>query len=128
MTLRLKQGWDDYSPETVEEFLRAGDEGSAHPSRLKAIELLEGIGSVLDVGCGTGVMFELIRRHRPSIDYAGIDVTEQFVRSAQRRFPSDAQRFRQGSIFDLQADGRQFDVVLCRHVLEHLPDYKPAVE
>jgi SAM-dependent methyltransferase len=105
-----------------------GHEGREHPSRLKAIELLEGMTSVLDVGCGTGVMFELIRERRPDLDYLGIDVTAQFIAAARERFPAQAERFREGSLYELDRLPGVFDAVLSRHILEHLPDYVPAVQ
>ena len=124
---RLKETWRRYTPAQVRDFLRVGHEGRDHPSRLKAVELLEGMDSVLDVGCGTGVMFELIRARRPHLDYLGIDVTAQFVAAARERFPAEAARFREGSLYDLDRLPGEFDAVLCRHILEHLPDYEPAV-
>ena len=126
--MRLRNRWRNYTPEQVEEFMRVGAEGRVHPSRATAVRLLEGMASVLDVGCGTGVMFELIHECRPDLDYLGIDTTEQFVQAARRRFPDNAERFRQGSLYELDHLGRTFDAVLCRHVLEHLPDYAPAVQ
>jgi SAM-dependent methyltransferase len=84
--------------------------------------------SVLDVGCGTGVMFELLRTRWPDLDYTGIDVTGEFVEEARRRYPADAARFERRSLFELDGWGRVFDAVLARHVLEHLPDYRPAVQ
>ena len=126
--MRLRESWRHFKPDQVRDFLRAGHEGRDHPSRLKAIELLEGMTSVLDVGCGTGVMFELIRERRPELDYLGIDVTPQFVAAARGRFPADARRFREGSLYELDGLPGAFDAVLCRHILEHLPDYAPAVQ
>lgn len=126
--MRLRETWGRFTPAQVRDFLRVGHEGRAHPSRLKAVELLEGMTSVLDVGCGTGVMFELIRERRPDLDYLGIDVTAQFVAAARERFPADAARFREGSLYALDRLPGVFDAVLCRHVLEHLPDFVPAVE
>ena len=125
---KLKETWRRFTPAQVRDFLRVGHEGRDHPSRLKAVELLEGMSSVLDVGCGTGVMFELIREKRPDLDYLGIDVTAQFVAAARERFPAEAARFREGSLYDLDRLPGQFDAVLCRHILEHLPDYAPAVQ
>jgi SAM-dependent methyltransferase len=126
--VRLRETWGRFTPAQVRDFLRVGHEGRAHPSRLKAVELLEGMTSVLDVGCGTGVMFELIRERRPDLDYLGIDVTAQFVAAARERFPADAARFREGSLYALDRLPGVFDAVLCRHILEHLPDFVPAVE
>ena len=110
---RLKETWRRFTPAQTRDFLRVGHEGRDHPSRLKAVELLAGMTSVLDVGCGTGVMFELLRERRPDLDYLGIDVTA---------------RFREGSLYDLDRLPGEFDAVLCRHILEHLPDYTPAVQ
>jgi len=125
---RLKETWRRFTPAQVRDFLRVGHEGRDHPSRLKAVELLEGMTSLLDVGCGTGVMFELIREKRPDLDYLGIDVTAQFVAAARERFPAEAARFRESSLYDLDRPPGEFDAVLCRHILEHLPDYAPAVQ
>src|SRR5262249_35298893 len=100
---RLKETWRRFSPAQVRDFLRVGHEGRDHPSRLKAVELLAGMSSVLDVGCGPGVIFELIREKRPDLDYLGIDVTAQFVAAARERFPAEAARFRESSLYDLTA-------------------------
>jgi SAM-dependent methyltransferase len=126
--MKLKESWRFYSDDQVRAFLRTGVEGKDHPSRRKTLELLAGMTSVLDVGCGTGVLYELIREHHLPIEYLGLDVTERFVEEARRRFPEDQARFQQGSLFDLNGLGRRFDAVVARHVLEHLPDYVPAVQ
>lgn len=126
--MRVKEMWRHYTPAQVRDFLRDGHEGREHPSRLKALELLRGMRTVLDVGCGTGVMFELCRERRPDLDYLGIDVTAQFVAAARERFPADSARFREGSLYDLTKLPGSFDAVLCRHILEHLPDFAPAVQ
>ncbi len=126
--MRLRESWRRFTPEQIRDFLRTGHEGRDHPSRAKALALLEGMRSVLDVGCGTGVMFELVRERRPDLDYVGVDVTPQFVEAARQRFPDAAERFRELSLYELDRLGRTFDAVLARHILEHLPDYAPAVQ
>ena len=73
--MRLRESWRHFKPEQVRDFLRVGHEGRDHPSRLKALDLLQGMSSVLDVGCGTGVMFDLLRERRPDLHYLGLDVT-----------------------------------------------------
>ena len=126
--MRVKETWRRYTSAQVKDFLRVGYEGREHPSRLRTIELLQGMTSVLDVGCGTGVMFELLRERRPDIDYLGIDVTAQFVAAARERFPADAAQFQEGSLYELAKLPGVYDAVLCRHILEHLPDWEPAVQ
>jgi len=126
--MKLKEGWRHWMPDQAKSFLRTGPEGQDHLSRQTALRLLRGLSSVLDVGCGTGVMFELIRNHRLELDYLGIDVTGTFLRVARKLYPKDRHRFRRMSLYDLAKFRRKFDAVLCRHVLEHLPDYAPAVQ
>jgi SAM-dependent methyltransferase len=126
--MRFKENWWRFTDSQVGDFLRTGTEGKGHPSRLAVVRLLEGMTSVLDAGCGTGVMFELLKETRPEIDYVGVDVTQKFVDAARARFPADAARFRCQSFLTLSELGRPFDAVICRHVLEHLPDYVPSVQ
>jgi len=126
--LKLKENWRHWTPELAKIFLRSGPEGKTHPPRVKVLNLLEGMSSVLDVGCGNGVMFEMIRKKALDLDYLGVDVTEKLLNVARELFPADAHRFRCMSLYDLKKFTRSFDAVVCRHVLEHLPDYVPAVE
>jgi SAM-dependent methyltransferase len=126
--MKLKEGWKNRTDRAVTEFLRDGYEGHRHPSRLKTITLLDGLHSVLDVGCGTGVMFEVLQITRPEMHYVGVDVTERFIEEARSRHPSYADRFLVRSVFELGSLQRTFDAVLCRHLLEHLPDYAPAIQ
>jgi SAM-dependent methyltransferase len=127
-SLKVKENWRHWTPELAKIFLRCGPEGKSHPSRVRVLSLLQGQSSVLDVGCGNGVMFEMIRERRPDLDYCGIDVTEKLLEVARELFPADAHRFRRMSLYDLKTLRRNFDAVVCRHVLEHLPDYVPAVQ
>jgi len=126
--LKVKENWRNWTPELTKIFLRSGPEGKSHPSRVRVLSLLQGLSSILDVGCGNGVMFEMIRERKLDLDYLGIDVTERLLQVARQLFPADAHRFRQMSLYDLKKLRRKFDAVVCRHVLEHLPDYVPAVQ
>ena len=126
--MKLKESWQQFSEAQVADFLRTGYEGVHHPSRIKVLNLLHGMGSVLDVGCGTGVTFELLQEQRPELDYVGIDTTDKFIKAAKMRYPQHAHRFHHGSLYELHKPNRRFDAVLCRHILEHLPDFIPAVQ
>ena len=110
--LKVKENWRHWTPELAKIFLRSGPEGKNHPSRARVLDLLEGISSVLDVGCGNGVMFEMIREKELDLDYLGIDVTEKLLRVARELFPADARRFRRMSLYDLKKLRRKFDAVV----------------
>jgi len=85
--MKLKESWRHWTADHARSFLRTGPEGKDHLSRQTAVRLLRGMSSVLDVGCGTGVMFELIRDCRLELDYLGIDVTETFLEVARNLYP-----------------------------------------
>ncbi len=97
-SLKLKEHWRHWTPELAKIFLRSGPEGKTHPSRMKVLNLLEGLSSVLDVGCGNGVMFEMIREKGLDLDYLGVDVTEKLLNVARELFPAEAHRFRHRSL------------------------------
>ena len=113
--MRFKENWWRFTDSQVGDFLRTGTEGKGHPSRLAVVRLLEGMTSVLDAGCGTGVMFELLKETRPEIDYVGVDVTQKFVDAARARFPADAARFRCQSFLTLSELGRHYLGGLLAH-------------
>lgn len=94
--------------------------------RIRRILRVENPGSVLDVGCGPGVEYEGIVRAGLSVRYTGVDVTSQMIDVAKSKFP-DA-KWIVGDIYDLPFPDRSFELVMCRAVLEHLPDYTGALK
>lgn len=74
--------------------------------------------SFLDVGCNTGFGVEAARR----LGYraTGIDLSGEAIEIAQRLYPENT--FVTGTAQELAARGEQFDAVLCREVIEHLPE------
>ncbi len=42
---------------------------------------------ILDLGCGLGHLYEYIRKQRWNINYAGIDISKDFVNECRRKFP-----------------------------------------
>lgn len=46
-------------------------------------------GSLLDFGCGLGHLCEFMAQHFPNLEYAGVDILEDFVNAAKRRRPED---------------------------------------
>jgi 2-polyprenyl-3-methyl-5-hydroxy-6-metoxy-1,4-benzoquinol methylase len=81
--------------------------------------------SVLDVGCGDGTLLALARHARPDIAvWAGADISPAQVERMRARSPGV-----DFYAFDIQktALDRQFDLVLCSEVIEHLDDQPTAL-
>lgn len=70
--------------------------------------------SVLDLGCGSGVLLYLLRQNGCSV--AGVDIRQECVEFARRACGEGD--FRCGDIRELDM-GRTFDAVFCTEVMEH---------
>jgi ubiquinone/menaquinone biosynthesis C-methylase UbiE len=83
--------------------------------------------TVLDAGCGEGILTDILARRMPDLKITGVDNRPGAIHYAQTHFP-DAGHFRVGSVLDLPFPDRSFDLVLCSEVLEHLPDPMAALQ
>ena len=81
-------------------------------------------GAVLDVGCGTGEITARLAAEFPSTSIIGIDLEEQHLERARNRCKdvSDRVSFQLGDALQLPFPDRSFDLVVCRHVLQAIPD------
>lgn len=70
-------------------------------------------GSLLDVGCGQGHLFEFLRRCGRSFDYTGMDINDANLAIARSRFPDG--NFVHGDVSSLEADQR-YDFVVASGV------------
>jgi ubiquinone/menaquinone biosynthesis C-methylase UbiE len=90
-------------------------EADTTPDQLEAI-LGAAVGSVLDVGCGNGMIARRLRERGHSV--VGVDITAESVRSA---IDSGAIGLR-AALPELPFRDGSFDTVVCSHTLEHIPD------
>jgi len=87
-----------------------------HKRRIdKIISLVPEKSSVLDAGCGSGIVPSLLSAYKACTG-VGIDIRKECIEFASGKTP--AFKFYQGDIRDFSVDS-QFDVVLCMEVLEH---------
>jgi SAM-dependent methyltransferase len=82
--------------------------------------------TIIDLGCGEGVVASEIRRVLPDVSYVGIDANGEAIRMARASNPGC--EFREGDIFDGHLDGAVADLALCVEVLEHLDQPDLALE
>ncbi len=84
---------------------------------------------VLDVGCGTGEIASRLAEAMPGATLLGLDVLESTVALARARHAALAPRlsFARGDAYALAFPDASFDLVVCRHVLQAIPEPERAV-
>ena len=96
---------------------------------LKTIDHHLGDGiSVLDAGCGTGLISNLFARKYPSSQFVGIDFAHSVNYAIQFALTHNISNveFRQSDLLSMTPS--QYDVVICQGVLHHIPDYERAAD
>jgi SAM-dependent methyltransferase len=78
---------------------------------------------ILDLGCGPADVLNYL----PAVHYTGLDISEDYIRSAKRRFGSRG-RFLCGDVGleSLEEEQGGFDAVLAIGVVHHLDDEQAA--
>ena len=72
----------------------------------------------LDIGCNTGFGVEAARRL--GYEATGIDVSGEAIEIATSLYPQN--RFVAAPAQSFAAEGEPFDAILCREVIEHMPE------
>ncbi len=75
--------------------------------------------SILDVGCASGGFYNVFKSLSPDIRYFGIDISEQLIGVAKKKYPEIADRFFSGSGTNMHFDNHAFDIVFCSSVQAH---------
>lgn len=79
---------------------------------------------IADIGCGSGEITSRLAELFPRSEVVGIDILEHTVELARGRYAALAPRveFRQGDAFELKLPTESFDLVVCRHVTQSIPE------
>jgi len=84
---------------------------------------------VLEIGCGTGRITEVLARW--GADVTATDISEEMLKVAQTRFSSDRElpmpKFRVMSVFDIDMDLQEYDYVIMVNVLGRLSHAREAI-
>ena len=123
---------EQYKELSIKEFTKAAtiyDTGHAgiyekckddYPPILEELEKIE-FNHLLDVGCGTGPMIELLSKKYPEKHYVGLDLTPKMIEVANAKKLPNTQ-FIVGDSENLPFDDETFDAVICANSFHHYPN------
>ena len=88
-----------------------------------SIDLMQSIPpfSVLDVCCGPGNLANYLGLMHPKLDLIGIDLDEEFIKEARRKFSNTAWRFIVANAITFRSK-KKFDVVVASSAYHHIRD------
>jgi SAM-dependent methyltransferase len=84
---------------------------------------------ILDGGCGTGEASWRLAEAFPGASLLGVDVIDASLARAREKAArfGDRVRFENRSIYELGLPGASFDLTVCRHVLQSIPEADRAI-
>lgn len=96
--------------------------------RIYMLDLLrdKGVETILDIGCGTGPLYEIIKNSHYPFDYKGVDYSKHFIEVAQKLFPEALFEFQDMRHLDEPDD--TFDCVVMLHSLDHVKEYAQVIQ
>jgi len=87
-------------------------------------DALHGPLKIADIGCGSGEITSRLARAYPEAEVLGVDILESSVEYARRRHAGLGPRisFQQGDAFQLALASSAYDLVVCRHLTQAVPE------
>jgi len=84
---------------------------------------------ILDVGCGTGEFIERLAKFYPHAQIIGIDIEPEHVARAREKCAVYGERIRiqKGDAYALSVPENSVDLVICRHVLQAVPQPRKII-
>jgi len=72
--------------------------------------------AICDVGCGKGILYQHLRQNIAAMNYLGLDISENAIIEARKRFPGTI--FRQLD-FDQEELDQKFDIIIFNESIEY---------
>jgi glycosyltransferase involved in cell wall biosynthesis/SAM-dependent methyltransferase len=115
------ENWHQWDSDRVAKIVQdEANESLSESARRRLASVVIRFGnSLLDVGCGPGALWKHFVPYSQRLSWTGTDVTGNMLSVAHLLFPSVP--LVQSDVGDLPFGDGSYDVVLIRHVLEHLP-------
>lgn len=76
--------------------------------------------TLLDVGSSTGIMDSILSKYFKKV--IGVDIDKSAVAYAKKKFKKNNLLFKVADAMQLNFPDKSFDVVICAHVYEHVPN------
>lgn len=78
---------------------------------------------ILEIACGTGVVFEQIVRNNPSGRNIGIDLSPHMLKKARKRLQGSAGNFElsEGDALNLEFEDHEFDIIVNNFMIDLMP-------
>lgn len=79
---------------------------------------------IADIGCGSGEITVRLAARYPRAELVGVDILDSSVAYARRQHAALAPRvrFEQGDAFELHFADDHFDLIVCRHMTQAIPE------
>ena len=87
---------------------------------------LSKVKSILDIGCGTGILYEVLKEEHYIGTYVGTDLSPDMLEVGRKRY--NGIDLRVMDCENMEFPSRSFDVVFMRSVLHHVPHPANAVK
>lgn len=121
MNEQYNEGWNQWDD------MKVYGSTARHTRRfvLRLLGRISSFSSLLDIGCGTGLLLQEIHRVYPQAKLAGAEFSQRALEIAAQRVPQ-----LEFLSLDLEKSPapKTYDVVTCIDVLEHIPDDLAALK
>jgi len=116
-TNALKDFWENRYTETYHDLLESRNEIGRHGVIAEYITKIIRKGTVLDIGCGTGILAELL--DLDLFQYTGLDIAREAIALARGKQPGLKNRFHNIRFEEYQSE-KPFDVIVANEILYYV--------
>ncbi|MBU2638234.1 MAG: class I SAM-dependent methyltransferase [Nanoarchaeota archaeon] len=84
--------------------------------------------NILDIGCGNGFVTKELAKTFPKAKITAVDIEAEKIAYAKKNNNLSNITYQRRNLFRLGFKKNSFDLVICNEVIEHLQNYKKALE